>query len=56
MKFPAQFSNIFLTYQTFATNLHLLRAELRCKLQEKLHRVTGPLGCIKNRESNVGVR
>ena len=22
--------------------LHLLRAELRCKLQEKLHRVTGP--------------
>ena len=24
--------------------LHLPRVELRCKLQEKLHRVTGPLG------------
>ena len=23
--------------------LHLSRVELRCKLQEKLHRVTGPL-------------
>ena len=33
----------FSTYQTFVTNLHLLRVELRCKLQEKLHRVTGPL-------------
>ena len=42
-KFPSQFANIFLTYQTFVTNLHLLRVELRCKLQEKLHRVTGPL-------------
>ena len=41
-KFPSQFANIFLTYQTFVTNLHLLRVELRCKLQEKLHRVTGP--------------
>ena len=39
--FPSQFVNIFLTYQTFVTNLHLLRVELRCKLQEKLHRVTG---------------
>ena len=38
-----QFANIFLTYQTFVTNLHLLRAELRCKLPGKLHRVTGPL-------------
>ena len=37
--FPSQFTNIFLT---FVTNLHLLRVELRCKLQEKLHRVTGP--------------
>ena len=34
---------MFLTYQTFVTNLHLLRAELRCKLPEKLHRMTGPL-------------
>ena len=34
--------NIFLTYQTFVTNLHQIRVELRCKLQEKLHRVTGP--------------
>ena len=25
------------------TSLHLLRAELRCKLPRKLHRVTGPL-------------
>ena len=24
--------------------LHLPRVELHCKLQEKLHRVTGPLG------------
>ena len=41
--FPSQFANIFLTYQTFVTNLHFLRVELRCKLQEKLHHVTGPL-------------
>ena len=41
--FPSQFANIFLTYQTFVTNLHLLRVELRCKLPGKLHRVTGPL-------------
>ena len=40
--FPLQFAKIFLTYQTFVTNLHLLRVELRCKLQEKFHRVTGP--------------
>ena len=33
--FPSQFANIvFLTYQTFVTNLHQLRVEL--------HRVTGP--------------
>ena len=38
--FPSQFAHIFLTYQTFFTNLRLLRVELRCKLQEKLHRVT----------------
>ena len=44
-KFPSKFADIFLKYQTFVTNLHLLRVELRCKLQEKLHRVTGPL-CI----------
>ena len=37
-----QFAKIFLTYQTFDTNLYVLRVELRCKLQEKLHRVTGP--------------
>ena len=42
-KFPSQLADTFLTYQTFATNLHLLRVELRCKLQDKLHRVTGPL-------------
>ena len=42
-KFPSQFANIFLTYQTFVTSLHQLRVELRCKLQQKLHRVTGPL-------------
>ena len=41
--FPSHFANIFLTYQTFVTNLHLLRVELRCKLPGKLHRVTGPL-------------
>ena len=44
--FPLQFANIFLTYQTSVANLHLLRVELRCKLQEKLPRVTGPLGVI----------
>ena len=38
-----QFANIFLTCQTFVTNLDLLRVEVRCKLQEKLHRVTGRL-------------
>ena len=36
--FSSQFAEVFLTYQTFVTNLHLLRVELRCKLQEKLHR------------------
>ena len=42
--FPSQFVNIILfTDETFVTNLHPLRVELRCKLQEKLHRVTGPL-------------
>ena len=41
--FPLQLANRFLTYQTFVTNLHPLRVELRCKLQENLHRVTGPL-------------
>ena len=41
--FLSQFANTSLTYQAFVTNLHLLRVELRCKLQEKLHRVTGPL-------------
>ena len=41
--FPSLSPNIFLTFQTFVTNLHRLRVELRCKLQEKLHRVTGPL-------------
>ena len=37
--------NIFLTYQTFVTILHLSRVEtvLRCKVHEKLHRVTGSL-------------
>ena len=41
--FPSQFANIVLTYQTFVTNLYLLRVELSCKLPGKLHRVTGPL-------------
>ena len=26
--FPSQFANIFLTYQTFVTNLHFLKVEL----------------------------
>ena len=46
--FPSQFANIFLTYQTFVTNLHLLRVELRCKLQEKLHRVSLKLSKEQN--------
>ena len=29
-----------ITYQTFLHSSYLLRAELRCKLQEKQHRVT----------------
>ena len=33
---PSQLTNIFLTCQTFVTNLHLLRVELRCELQEKI--------------------
>ena len=40
--FPSQFANIFFIDETFVTNLYPLRVELRCKLQEKLHRVTGP--------------
>ena len=40
-KFQSQFAKKILTHQTFVTNLHLLRVELRCKLHEKLHRVTG---------------
>ena len=39
--FLSQFANIFLIYQTFVTNLDLLRVEMRCKLQEKLHHVRG---------------
>ena len=39
--FPAlQFAN---TYQTFVSNLHLLRVEIPCKLPGELHRVTAPL-------------
>ena len=42
--FPSQFANIVLTYQTFVTNLHIFRLELRSKLPGKLHgRVTGLL-------------
>ena len=42
--FPSQFANIALTYQTFVTNLHIFRLELRSKLAGKLHgRVTGLL-------------
>ena len=41
--FPSQFANIFLTYQTFVTNLHFLGAEWHFKLREKLHRMTQPL-------------
>ena len=40
--FLSQFADIFITHQAFVTNLHLLRTELRCKLQEKLHRVIWP--------------
>ena len=37
-------ANVYLPIlQTFVTNLHLWRVELRCKLPGKLHRVTGPL-------------
>ena len=38
------FPNEFFTNQKVFTNLHVLKAELRCKLQEKLHRITEPLG------------
>jgi hypothetical protein len=33
------FPNEFFTNQTAFTGLHVSKAELRCKLQEKLHRV-----------------
>ena len=33
----------FFGSQTFVTNLHLFRVELRSKLPGKLYRVTGPL-------------
>ena len=45
--FPLQFANIFLTYHTSVANLHPLRVELRCKLQEKLPRVTGPIVIVE---------
>ena len=35
-RFLSQFANIFLTYQTFGSNLHLLRVELPCKFPGKL--------------------
>ena len=38
-----KFSDVCFTYQTFVTNLHHLEVELRCKLEEELHHVTGPL-------------
>ena len=31
--FLSQFADIFITHQTFVTDLHLLRTKLRCKLQ-----------------------
>ena len=31
--FPSQFANIFLTYQTFVTNLHLLKSRIAHALQ-----------------------
>ena len=43
--FPLQFNiiaNTFLIYQTLVINFYLLTAELRCKLQENLHCITGP--------------
>ena len=43
VQFFLQLATLFLTYQTFVTNLHLLRVELRCKMPGKLHRMTGPL-------------
>ena len=52
--FSSQFAKVFLTYQTFVTSLHLLRVELRCKLQEKLHRVTGPLHSLKRHRLVAG--
>jgi hypothetical protein len=38
-----RFPNEFFTNQTVFAKLHVLKVELRCKLQEKLHRVTEPL-------------
>ena len=34
--FPSQFANIFLTYQTIVTNLHLLRVELQLQGARKI--------------------
>jgi hypothetical protein len=38
------FPNDSLQIKKSSLTLHVLKAELRCKLQEKLHRVTEPLG------------
>ena len=40
-KSQSQFANIFLSYQTLS-QIYILRVEMHCKLQEKLHHVTGP--------------
>jgi hypothetical protein len=39
---PSDFPNEFFTNQTVLTNLHVLKVEMRCKFQEKLHCVTEP--------------
>ena len=38
--FPSQVATTSVTHQTFVTNLNVLKVELRCKVQEKLQRVT----------------
>ena len=32
----------------YLPNLHLPKVRLRCNLQEKLHRVSGPQDCLKS--------
>ena len=58
--FPSQFANIFITHETFVTNLRFFRVEFRRKLQKELQRVTSPLAmffsCVRHSLSIQGMK